>query len=248
MYTIKDMAKLAGVSTRTLRYYDEIGLLNAKKNESNYRIYDEDAIDRLQQICLYKSYGFTLLEIKSILNDHGILIDKLSDHLKYMKKEKVRISKIISTIEKSILHQKGEIEMKQNEKFIGIKEKMIEKNEKKYGKELNRLYDKEVENSYEMIRKMDKQSFKNAKDLEKDILEQLKIAFDTQNVSSNEAIKLCRMHEKWIKMYWKTYDKEKHLNLVKMYLDDKRFTAYYDKVFKGATKFLYHAMLNYLNI
>ena len=138
--------------------------------------------------------------------------------------------------------------MKQNEKFIGLKEKMIEENDEKYGKELNALYDKEVEDSYQMIRKMDKHSFKNAKDLEKDILKQLKVAYLTHDVSSNESIQLCQMHEKWIKMYWKTYDKQKHLNLVKMYLDDKRFTAYYDKVFKGATKFLYQAMLKYLNV
>jgi len=248
MYTIKEMAKLAGVTTRTLRYYDEIGLLKAKKNESNYRIYEESDIDRLQQICLYKSYGLALLEIKSILNDHSVLIDKLYDHLTYMKKEKMRISKIISTIEKSILNQKGAITMKQDEKFIGLKEKMIEDNEKKYGAELHKSYDKEVENSYDMIRKMDKQSFSKAKTLEKDILKQLKVAYDTHDVNSNEAIQLCKMHEKWIKMYWRTYDKEKHLNLVKMYVDDNRFTAYYDKVTKGATKFLYQAMLNYLNV
>lgn len=64
-YTIKGLTDLAGVSTRTLRYYDEIGLLKPKRiNESGYRIYGPKEVDTLQQILFYRELGVSLDEIK----------------------------------------------------------------------------------------------------------------------------------------------------------------------------------------
>ena len=55
LYTVKKMAEISGVSTRTLRYYDEISLLKpAQINESGYRLYGEKEINRLQQILFYR--------------------------------------------------------------------------------------------------------------------------------------------------------------------------------------------------
>ena len=69
MMTINEVSKLAGVSIRTLQYYDNIGLLKpAKYSESGYRLYDDAAIERLQQILLFKELEFPLKEIKEIIN------------------------------------------------------------------------------------------------------------------------------------------------------------------------------------
>jgi len=66
-YTIKKMAELSGISSRTLRYYDEIGLLKpARINSSGYRIYTEKEIDKLQQILFYRQLGVSLKKIKNI--------------------------------------------------------------------------------------------------------------------------------------------------------------------------------------
>jgi len=60
-YTVKGLSKLAGVSTRTLRYYDEIGLLKPMRtNSSGYRIYGQKEIDLLQQILFYRELGVSL--------------------------------------------------------------------------------------------------------------------------------------------------------------------------------------------
>jgi DNA-binding transcriptional MerR regulator len=60
-YTVKELAQLAGISTRTLRYYDEIGILKpARINSSGYRIYSKAEVDRLQQILFYKELGVSL--------------------------------------------------------------------------------------------------------------------------------------------------------------------------------------------
>jgi len=58
-YTVQKLGKLAGISTRTLRYYDEIGILKpARINSSGYRIYGQAEVDRLQQILFYRELGF----------------------------------------------------------------------------------------------------------------------------------------------------------------------------------------------
>lgn len=68
MKTVHEVSDLTGVSVRTLQYYDQIGLLPpAKRTEAGYRLYDDEALERLQQILLFRSLEFPLKEIKAIL-------------------------------------------------------------------------------------------------------------------------------------------------------------------------------------
>jgi len=67
-YTSNKLSKMSGVSARTLRYYDEIGLLKPARIElSGYRIYGQSELDTLQQILFYRELGFPLDEIKNII-------------------------------------------------------------------------------------------------------------------------------------------------------------------------------------
>lgn len=67
--TVNDVSKLTGVSIRTLQYYDTIGLLKPNGHtEAGYRLYDDTALERLQQILLFKELEFSLKEIKSMIN------------------------------------------------------------------------------------------------------------------------------------------------------------------------------------
>ena len=69
MMTVNQVSKLTGVSIRTLQYYDTIGLLKPiKYTESGYRLYDDTALERLQQILLFKELEFSLKEIKEIID------------------------------------------------------------------------------------------------------------------------------------------------------------------------------------
>ena len=67
MKRVEEVCRLSGVSRRTLQYYDDEGLLPAKRSEENYRLYDEAAMERLWEILWYKEMGFKLKEIKEIL-------------------------------------------------------------------------------------------------------------------------------------------------------------------------------------
>ena len=70
MMTVNEVSKLTGVSTRTLHYYDKIGILHPTKyTESGYRLYDDTALERLQQILLFRELEFPLKDIKAIVDN-----------------------------------------------------------------------------------------------------------------------------------------------------------------------------------
>lgn len=70
MKTVKDVSEITGVSIRTLRYYDEIGLLKPTKlTDSGYRLYDNRALEKLQQIMFFRELEIPLAEIKEIMGN-----------------------------------------------------------------------------------------------------------------------------------------------------------------------------------
>ena len=72
MMTVHEVSKLTGVSVRTLQYYDSVGLLHpAEYTESGYRLYDDAALEKLQQILLFRELEFPLKEIKQIIQSPG---------------------------------------------------------------------------------------------------------------------------------------------------------------------------------
>ncbi len=77
---VEEVSKLSGVSKRTLQYYDDEGILPAKRSEENYRLYDESAMEKLWKIMWYKEMGFQLSEIKILLaeteKDKGMLLEQ----------------------------------------------------------------------------------------------------------------------------------------------------------------------------
>jgi len=82
-YTIKKLASLAGITTRTLRYWDSIGLLKPKRiTSSGYRIYGKEEVDRLQQILFFRELAFSLDEIKELLANEDF------DHLNALREHK----------------------------------------------------------------------------------------------------------------------------------------------------------------
>jgi len=99
MKAVRDVSLISGLSRRTLQYYDEIGLLKpAAVKPSKYRLYDDQCLERLWRILFYKELGFSLEEIKKILETTPDLEKKLMEkhrHLLMDKQEK--ISKIITS-------------------------------------------------------------------------------------------------------------------------------------------------------
>ena len=136
---INEVAKLTGVSVRTLQYYDEIGLLIPKKLDNGYRDYSDENLDKLQKILFYRFLKFKLNDIKELLDGDidGLKILELQRELILKEKEKFEI--ILNNIEKTIKTYKGQQTMTIEEKFNGFKKEDLNKYEEqaieKYGKE-----------------------------------------------------------------------------------------------------------------
>jgi DNA-binding transcriptional MerR regulator len=248
-YFIKDVASIAGVSTRTLRYYDSIDLLKPSTiDSSGYRVYHSDDLNQLQQILIYKKLGVPLKKIKTILeSNYNEQIAVLIEQKRHLERAVEQQMELIETIEKTIQHNKGEISMSDKEKFNGLMEQKITENEMKYGTEIRQKYgDETVDRSYDKMRKLSKWEYQEAERLGKEILTKLKNELPQNDPQSQGMQDICRLHQKWIQLYWPTYDENAHLSLVHMYTEDERFKAYYNVVGEGATTLLYNAMKYYL--
>src|SRR5512137_2387193 len=121
-YTVKQLAALAGISIRTLHYYDEIDLLKPETVGSNgYRYYGEASLLRLQQILFFKELGLGLDAIHSILDQPGFDQERaLAEHREQLAGQRQRIDRLIQTIDKTRLHLKGKQKMESNELFEGF--------------------------------------------------------------------------------------------------------------------------------
>ena len=113
VYTVKKIASLAGVSVRTLHYYDGLGLLKPRyRQENGYRHYDEESIIRLQQIMFFRELGFSLDEIGKIISSSDFnVLEALKSQRDLLVKKSERLGELISTVDKTIKRLKGEDKM-----------------------------------------------------------------------------------------------------------------------------------------
>lgn len=125
-YTVKQLADMAGVSVRTLHHYDEIGLLKPTRyGENGYRYYDRNALLRLQQI-FFKQLGFSLREIRDIIDKPDFdVLKALEAHRQLLVSKIEGLRQMLVTIDRTIRHMKGELEMDEREFFTGLEDERI---------------------------------------------------------------------------------------------------------------------------
>src|SRR5699024_7888113 len=125
-YTVSELAKVSGISRRTLRYYDQLGLLQpAEVNKYGYRIYKQKGLDLLRQILFYREMDMRLEDIKKIIHDPNFdQLSALKHHHQLLQEKQSRLDQLIATVEKTITHLEEDIIMQDEEKFTGFKEKI----------------------------------------------------------------------------------------------------------------------------
>lgn len=247
-YTVQKLAKLAGVTTRTLRYYDEIGILKpARINSSGYRIYGKEEVDRLQQILFHRELGFNLDTIKQVMTSENFdETAALNDHLMRLLSQRKELDMLIENVKRTLEYKKGRITMNDTEKFQGFKKRLIDSNEEKYGREIREKYgDESVNESNRKLLNMSKEQYDEFDKLGQEILDTLEVAYATGDPAGELAQKVADMHRRWLSFTWGSYSKEAHAGIAQMYVEDERFTAYYDKKQPGMAAFLRDAIFIY---
>ncbi len=247
-YTAKQLADLAGVSIRTLHFYEEAGLLHPARKANNYRMFDSDDVARLQHILLLKECGLKLAEIREALDvAPDALRSLLASHLDELHRRRHMLDTLIATVEKTMDNLEGKTTMTDTERFEGLKASMIEENERTYGAEARARYgDEAIDAANEKLSYMDETAFNDAQELSAAINRQLESAMAEGDPAGPEAVRLCEMHARWIKMHWGDgmYSPDAHAALAEGYVADPRFAAYYEKAAgPGAAEFLRDAIV-----
>jgi DNA-binding transcriptional MerR regulator len=141
-YTVKQLSRLAGVSVRTLHYYDEISILKpSSRGKNGYRYYREEDLLHLQQILFYRELDLGLEDIRRIMkNPEFDEKSALVSHREALRDRIVRLERLIQTVDDTLLHLKGNIEMTNKQLFNAFSEEEQEK----YALEAEKLYDPET--------------------------------------------------------------------------------------------------------
>ena len=223
-YGVKAVAKLSGVSVRTLHYYDKIGLLKpTNRTEAGYRYYGEDELLRLQQILFYKELDFPLKEIHELLDDEAFdLVDALESHKLALKARQKRLKSLLLTIDNTINKlKKGEIMSNPEELYEGLPQEYREEAINEYGKE-------EIERSEKALMKLGKEGFKKLK-AEMDKVNDELFGLKNEDPQSDGVQAIIARHYQVIRQFWGTSnleDKqaEAYAGLGTLYVQDERFT------------------------
>jgi len=250
-YTVQKLARLAGISTRTLRYYDEIGLLKpGRMTESGYRIYGEEQVNRLQQILFYRELGCSLEMIREILQSPDFdEITALRQHRAQLIDRRKQLDALIRNVEMTIASREGRITMSDKQKFEGFKKQLVEDNERQFGEESRQRYgDYAVDQSNRKLLNMTEEQYEEMKQVEAEFKQTLAKAHKIGDPAGELAQKAADLHRKWLSFNWPTYSKEAHLGLAQMYVDDERFAHFFGDQQPGAATFLRDAVRIYTGV
>ena len=142
MLTVKQLATLADVTPRTLHHYDAIGLLRPSKiGENGYRYYDDDAALRLQQILFYRELALGLDEIRALLDQPDFdVAAALREHRVALQKRAGRLTQLIHTIDRTLLHLEGQLDMNTKDLFAGFDDET----QARYEEEAAAMYDPQI--------------------------------------------------------------------------------------------------------
>lgn len=246
-YTIGQLARMGGVSVRTLHHYDQLGLLIPHRSPNGYRSYDSEDVTRLQLILLYRACGMELSAIGELLADPSF--DEraaLERQLETLRQERARLDTLIRTVERSLDASKKGTTMNDQARFEGLKRQAVAENERVYGAEARARYgDEAVDAANTHLLSVDEATWNDMQALERRIIELLGAAMASGDPSGAQASELVRAHARWLQMHWGpgTYSPEAHRGLADGYLADERFVAYYDTPCgSGATQFLRDAI------
>lgn len=237
-----EAAQLTGLSVRTLRHYDAIGLLCPARNpENGYREYSESDLDHLQQILFFRECGFPLSVIRERLQNPDFDREQ-AFHLQrnYLMQEKKRIETMLDTLMKTHKSWKGEITMTQKEKFTGFD---FSKNP--YEKEARRRWgDAAVDRSNETVHSLSPQEQQNLAGQMDQLFQSLAQLRELPPDTPKVLEEMAATHRFFNSLGYE-YTPEAFAGLGQMYECDERFTKNIDQYGKGLSAFLAKAMKHY---
>lgn len=243
MFAVKQLSSIAGVTPRTLRYYDHIGLLKPSHVARNgYRYYDDAALLRLQQVLLYRELGMPLKEIRNIVAHPDFdVLTALEGHREELHKRIARMEHLVRTVDDTILHLKGKKEMSQRQFF----EAFSDEQQAQYEKEAMQVYDPAVVKASIKKRKSYTAAEKQRIGEEGNAVYEDMLRAIPKGASSPEAQAAVKRWRRHIEYFWNPNDQQL-LGLADVYNSDPRFKANFDKIDPKLAEFIREAVRVYV--
>jgi DNA-binding transcriptional MerR regulator len=241
--TVGEVARLSGVTVRTLHHYDEIGLLSAsERSDAGYRRYADADLDRLQQILFYRELGFGLDEIKTVLDDgatnrighlrrqHAMLRDRIG-----------RLERMSAAVEKAMEAHTMGINLTPEERF----EVFGDFNPDEHAAEVEERWGETdaYRESRRRAGRYTKEDWQRIKAQGQVAIEQVVSAMQAGKAAdSPEAMAGAEAHRRQIDEAFYPCSYEMHVGLAEMYVADPRFTSTYEKIAPGLAQYLHDAI------
>ncbi|WP_159450168.1 MerR family transcriptional regulator [Demequina sp. NBRC 110056] len=228
-------ARLAGVSSRTLRHYDQVGLLSpAWTGDDGRRHYGRPELLRLQHILVLRELGASLDTIGAIVDaeDPAVTVAHLRDHLTGLTAERDRYARLAATVARTIDSLEKGRTMTNEEILDGFEHTKYEPEARE------RWGDQAVDTSNERWASLGKEGQQRHLDTHREIVEALGAAIRVGFApDSAEVQEIVAKHYAWVSLFW-TPNAETYRGLTQMYVDDERFRRNYDEVAPGAAALL----------
>jgi DNA-binding transcriptional MerR regulator len=238
-WTVGELARLAGITVRTLHHYDRIGLVRpGERTSAGYRSYDGRDLDRLQQVLVYRELGFPLEEVATLLDDPGA--DPLA-HLRrqhrLLRERLERTQAMVAAVEKEMEARQMGIQLTPEERF----EVFGDADPAQYDAEAEERWG-ETEAWAESRRRVSSYGKADwlritaeAADVERRFAEALR---DGVPADSAPALDLAEEHRQHISRWFYDCPPEMHAGLGRMYVEDERFTAHYEQLAPGLARYV----------
>ena len=245
-WTIGDLARMSGVTSRTLRHYDAIGLLAPSgAGAGGRRLYGRAELLRLQQVLVLRELGVPLATIAEILHDGADrgeprMLERLREHHEALLAERDRFDRLASTVEITITALTRGEDMAADKLYEGFGD--------------HRAYDAEARERWgdEPV-EVGNAAWERMGPASQDEHERETVAISTGLAAAmadgagpgdDRVQALATRHYAWVAAFW-TPSAATYAGLGQMYLDDTRFTAYYDAYAPGLAAYLARAMTIY---
>lgn len=242
-YTVNQLAKMAGVSVRTLHHYDHIGLLKpSSRTAAGYRLYERQDLLRLQQILFFKELDVPLDDIRRILDDPGFdQVRALRQHRTQLEWQVTRLTRLLHTLDNTLSSlTEDEMTLTDEDLYAGFTPEQRER----YDREAAEMYDPDmVKLSQERLRKLTKPQWEAVK-AEGDAVTRALAALADAAPDSPEVQALIARHHAWIENFYPA-DAEIYRGLGHGYAEHPEFRAFYDKYRSDLADFMSAAMTVY---
>lgn len=242
-YTVKQLAKLSGVSSRTLRFYDGIGLLKpAYYGENQYRYYEEEQLLILQQILFFRELGIALTDIKRIMSSPDFnKIEALIAHKSILQSNLENTATLIKTIDKTIAHLRGNEMMNDAEMYVGFDPKKQQEYED-YLVEHKIISAPEIKKYRDQVKDWKTVDWEEHKRKADEFNQNFVAAMRNHLApSAPEVQELVREHYNWVKRFW-TPTKKTYIELGQLYQDHPDFREFYNAYDPQLIDYLFNAM------